>query len=112
MWIGDLSDDRRPGPHIDRPSPGKTLFTTDNGNPFCRLAHSKVFRRHTARVQGWPVGATWHYRRHYAATRWIRLGVEVPTVSMMLGHRQISTTYDWYVDVVADALHRAASMLV
>jgi site-specific recombinase XerD len=81
------------------------LFTIDNGNPFRRSANSKAFRRHTAKVEGWPDRATWHYLRHYAATRWIRLGVEVPTVSAMLGHKQVSTTYDWYVNVDADSLH-------
>ncbi|CAN5838123.1 hypothetical protein BH23ACT5_BH23ACT5_14740 [soil metagenome] len=111
VWIAELSDDWQPGPHIDGPSPGRALFSTENGNPFRRSAHSKVFWRHADRVPGWPPDATWHYLRHYAATRWIRLRVEVPTVSTMLGHSQISTTYDWYVDVDADALHRAANTL-
>lgn len=110
-WIHELPTNSPSGPHIDGQQPGRLLFTTQNGNPFRRSAHSKVFRRHTARVSGWPPDATWHYLRHYAATRWIRIGVEVPTASVMLGHSQVSTTYDWYVNVDKDALDRAALVL-
>jgi hypothetical protein len=30
---------------------------------------------------------------------------------MMLGHRQVSTTYNWYVNVDSQALERAAKTL-
>ncbi|MGH8870972.1 MAG: tyrosine-type recombinase/integrase [Acidimicrobiia bacterium] len=111
IWLSELPPNPPTGAHIDGRQPGRLLFTTDNGNPFRRSAHSKVFRRHTNKISGWPRDATWHYLRHYAATRWIRLGVEVPTVSVMLGHSQVSTTYDWYVNVDEDALDRAALVL-
>ena len=111
VWIKELDKGWAPGSHIEGDFPGRLIFCARSGNPFRRSAYGKVFWRHAHRVAGWPVNATWHYLRHYAATRWIRLGVEVPTVSAMLGHRQISTTYDWYVNVDAQALERAAKTL-
>ena len=110
-WIADLDDDWETGPHFDGGLPERLLLSTRNGNPFRRSARGKVFWRHAGLITGWPTEATWHYLRHYCATRWIRLGVEVPTVSMMLGHRQVSTTYNWYVNVDSQALERAAKTL-
>lgn len=82
-----------------------------NGNPFRRSAWTKVFWRSADKVKGWPPKATWHYLRHYCATWWLREGIEIPTVSKMLGHSKISTTLDWYVNTDEDSLNRAASLL-
>jgi len=110
-WVESLPVRPR-GPHIDGDYPEGLLFTARNGNPIRRSAWSKVFRRHTSQIDGWPEGASWHYLRHFCATRWINpppagLGIEVPTVSKMLGHANVSTTYEWYVDTDAEALARA-----
>lgn len=96
---------------VDGPTPLDLVFQAANGNPFRRSNFRHVVRRHVKRIEGWPEHATWHYLRHYCATWWLRLGIEVPTVSKMLGHSQVSTTYDWYVNVDAEAMDRAADKL-
>lgn len=91
--LADLGEVPR-GPNIvagARALPQRLFFTRE-GNPFRRSHLRTLFDRATAEVPGWPEGATWHYLRHYAATRWIRRQVDVATVSKMLGHRQVSTT--------------------
>lgn len=117
-WIEHLPHRPR-GPHVDSDYPEGLLFTARNGNPIRRSAWNKVFWRYASQVTaggGWPEGATWHYLRHFCATRWINpepagLGIEVPTVSKMLGHANVSTTYEWYVDTDAEALERARARM-
>lgn len=94
----------------DATPPGR-LFYGSNGNPFQRGNWRRVLSRHTDAIGSWPEGATWHYLRHYCATRWIRAGIEVPTVSKMIGHSQVSTTMNWYVDTDAESLNRALGTL-
>src|SRR5690606_28183532 len=96
---------------VDGPMPSDLIFQSVNGNPIRRSNFRHVVKRHVSRIGGWPEHATWHYLRHYCATWWLRLGIEVPTVSKMLGHSQVSTTYDWYVNVDAEAMDRAADKL-
>ena len=96
---------------VDGPMPPDLVFQAANGNPLRRSNFRHVLRRHVRGIEGWPEHATWHYLRHYSATWWLRLGIEVPTVSKMLGHSQVSTTYDWYVNVDAEAMDRAADKL-
>lgn len=129
-FVDEHFDDGLPaGPAVDGHQPAGLLFRTSTGNPFRRSAFGKVFDRHRRRVAaavGWPGidrhhpddrerdahrVATWHYLRHYAATRWLRLGVELPTVSRMLGHSQVSTTLDWYVSTDEQALARTQRVL-
>lgn len=92
-------------------APAGRLFYTSTGNPFQRGNWRKILGRHTHAIGSWPQGATWHYLRHYCATRWIRAGVEIPTVSKMIGHSQVSTTMNWYVDTDAESLNRALETL-
>jgi len=99
------------GHKIEGRTPPGRLFAASTGNAISRSNWRSSFHSMLKEVDGWPDDATFHYLRHYCATRWIRIGVEIPTVSRMLGHAQISTTLDWYVDTDADALERAAQIL-
>lgn len=92
-------------------TPSGRLFYAASGNPFLRGNWRRILKRHTEAVWSWPEGATWHYLRHYCATRWIRAGVEIPAVSSMIGHSQVSTTMNWYVDTDTDSLNRASATL-
>lgn len=100
-----------PAPSLDGNTPANRLFHAATLNPIRRGNWRRVFRRHRDRVDSWPDGATWHYMRHYCATRWVRAGLEIPAISSMIGHSQISTTHNWYVAGDQDTLPRAAKRL-
>jgi integrase len=110
-WMRDYTP-RPAAPNVTGQMYPDLLFQNlSNGNPFRRSAWTKVFWRSADKVKGWPSKATWHYLRHYCATWWLREGIEIPTVSAMLGHSKISTTLDWYVNTDEDSLNRAATVL-
>jgi integrase len=53
-------------------------------------------------------GATWHTLRHTRASRLLQAGVDIVTVSKLLGHSNIQTTLR-YAHLVKGALHAAAN---
>ncbi|MBC7092006.1 MAG: tyrosine-type recombinase/integrase, partial [Nitrososphaeria archaeon] len=65
------------------------LFTTRNGEmtpDYLRMIIKKIARK---------VGLPWihpHSLRHYAATNWLRAGMNIKIVQELLGHSQLSTT--------------------
>lgn len=107
----DVLPDWPDGNKIEGSIPQGRLFAASTGNAISRSNWRSSFHSMLKEVDGWPQDATFHYLRHYCATRWIRIGVEIPTVSRMLGHAQVSTTLDWYVDTDSGALERAAQVL-
>lgn len=100
-----------PAPGVNGITPRNRLFHASTLNPIRRSNWRKVFHRHRDRIDSWPDGATWHYMRHYCATRWVRAGLEIPAISTMIGHSQISTTHNWYVAGDEETLPRAAAQL-
>lgn len=52
-----------------------------------------------------------HVLRHTFATRCIEAGMNPKTLQKILGHANLSTTMDTYVDVTSDSLHEGISLL-
>ena len=57
---------------------------------------SKIYRK--AGIEG----ATMHTLRHTYATRCFEAGVDIKAVSEQLGHKEVKTTYDFYVHLFED----------
>ncbi|HUF54307.1 MAG TPA: site-specific integrase, partial [Dehalococcoidia bacterium] len=53
----------------------------------------------------------WHSLRHTAATQWLRLGVDVFSVSRRLGHSSASFTMDVYAHMLTGQQRQAAEAL-
>ena len=97
-------------------TPVGRLFAREDGAPHRRGEQSKLLREMTAKVSAvggpWPVGATWHYLRHFCATYWLRdQKMDAETVSTMIGHENLSTTMDWYVNTDQETINRAIETL-
>ena len=45
-------------------------------------------------------GHRWHDLRHFAATKWVHVGVDIKTVSLWLGHSNSAITHQLYVGAV------------
>ena len=56
-------------------------------------------------------GAHFHTLRHTFATRLLELGVDVKTVSALLGHSSARTTLDFYVHSLSEQQHAAVALL-
>ena len=97
-------------------TPVGRLFAREDGAPHRRGEQSKLLRKMTAKVSAvggpWPDGATWHYLRHFCATYWLRdQKMDAETVSTMIGHENLSTTMDWYVNTDQETINRAIETL-
>jgi len=65
----------------------------------------RLNRGNFERAIGWKAassGHRFHDLRHTAATRWIRLGIDVKTVSVWLGHSDSAITHRTYVGWLTD----------
>lgn len=82
------------------------VFTTDTGTPI-HPSHVTDTLRTLARQAGLPP-IRLHDLRHGAATHALSAGVDMKTISDMLGHSSITITADTYTNV-ADELKRAAA---
>lgn len=56
-------------------------------------------------------GAHFHTLRHSFATRLLELGVDVKTVSVLLGHSSAKTTLDFYAHSLMDRQRSAMELL-
>ncbi len=81
------------------------LWEGEIGSPVTYEAIMSLLRR-LCRKTG--VRATPHMFRHTRATEWIRDdGLSLEVVSRLLGHRDIQTTHDTYVNLTAQDLRKA-----
>jgi len=71
------------------PTDKKALFTTKNGRLTPTYLRNIIKRR--AKQAGLPWIHT-HSLRHYAATNWLRAGLNIRIVQELLGHESIETT--------------------
>lgn len=56
-------------------------------------------------------GATMHTLRHTYATRCHEAGVDIKTISEQLGHQEVSTTYNIYIDLFEDTKEKEIDKL-
>ena len=61
-------------------------------------------------IQAGITGASWHCLRHTFASRLLRQGVDIVTVSKLLGHSTLQTTMR-YVHLVRSQLHEAVNLV-
>ena len=92
-----------------RRSDSDLVFPNRNG-AFCSYASirrmmQRVFRRAQVPVRGF------HVFRHTFATNLFAQGVEVKTVSSILGHSSVKITYDIYIHSIQEQEARAVAML-
>src|SRR5581483_1304336 len=92
---------------------GDLVFCTPSGEPLSRTAVSAAFvdRLASAGLRR----RRFHDLRHGAATLWLAAGVDLKTVSALLGHSTISTTANIYTGVLdtlkADAAARMTRLM-
>jgi integrase len=92
---------------------GDLVFTNSIGNPLIGSTVTHQFKDRL-RTAGLPV-RRFHDLRHGAATLWLAAGVDLKTVSALLGHSNIATTANVYTGVLdslrRDAVDRMANLL-
>ena len=92
---------------------GDLVFTNSIGNPLIGSTVTHQFKDRL-RAAGLP-DRRFHDLRHGAATLWLAAGVDLKTVSALLGHSNIATTANVYTGVLdslrRDAVDRMANLL-
>lgn len=96
------------GPLWEEEIPG-LIFTTALGRPRCGTAVTHTFHRLLA--EAGVRQRTFHTLRHSAATLVLAGGVDLKTVSTMLGHSQIGLTADTYASVLPGLQREAAARM-
>jgi integrase len=93
---------------------GDLIFCTRAGEPLNRTTISRAFRDRL-QIAGLQ-RRRFHDLRHGAATLWLAAGVDLKTVSALLGHSTISTTANIYTGVLdslkADAAERMTRLMM
>ena len=90
------------------------VFTTDNGRMVNPRNLLKSLKRASVRIglEEHPLGGvTVHTLRHYVATHLLNNGVEITTVSRILGHESIQTTVDLYGHLLDESRKKALNLL-
>lgn len=90
--------------HLERfPSvAGEPVFRSARGRRWTRGSFGEVWRPAKVRA-GLPDWAHWHALRDVAASTWIRQGVDVRTVMVLLGHASSEETLRTYARLWPDA---------
>jgi integrase len=94
--------------HLRRTSEGEFVFRNDRGNPWHRSALSLRIQR-CRRRQGISRAASLYAVRHQFATAAIVRGVDVKTLSQLLGHQSTRMT-EYYVHMSGEREHLVESM--
>ena len=84
------------------------IISTTGDSPLTKSTFDGIYERYQKEV---GITATAHQLRHSFATVAIENGVDIKSVSEILGHKQISTTLDIYTDFRRVALERSRSAL-
>ncbi|MFP5528399.1 tyrosine-type recombinase/integrase [Peptococcus simiae] len=79
------------------------MFQTSNLTPYCQTNVLKHLKR-LLKKAGLPEDITNHTLRHTFATRLVEQGTDISIVKELLGHEDISTTADYYIDISTDLL--------
>jgi integrase len=89
-----------------------------DGDPlFQTLAGTRTSPRNILRqfkVVGEIIGCEWvnmHTMRHTFASNLFRKKVDIKTISKLLGHKKVSTTYDIYVHIIDDIVDESVQVL-
>lgn len=103
------------------PSKNNLVFATKNGNHFISAYVRRKHREVCERAKIRPYfdasgdiqygGITFHGLRHTFATRLIESGIDVKTVSEILGHKNVMITLNTYVHSTEDSKLRAMESL-
>lgn len=89
--------------------PDAPLFQTDAGN---RPAMGYLRKRFKS--AGTAIGCAWvnlHTMRHTFASKLFSKKVDIKVISKLLGHKDVSTTYDIYVHFINDVVEDAVQVL-
>lgn len=78
----------------------KYVFSTSNGNRVYPRNVDRMFRSVLKKCCIKPTGV--HTLRHTFASRLFAKGVDVKTVSELLGHSEVSITYDTYIHLIQE----------
>lgn len=91
--------------------PTDLLFPAPRGGPKRRSNWNRRSWRPAHEAAGWPASLTFHSLRHFAASDWLRRGIELPDASRMLGHSSPRFTAARYVGADSEHVDRALSVL-
>lgn len=89
--------------------PDAPLFQTDKGN-----RPTMSYLRKRFKSAGKAIGCDWvnlHTMRHTFASRLFAKGVDIKIISKLLGHAEVSTTYDIYVHIINDVVENSVEVL-
>lgn len=98
--------------HLHEITGDKTyVMTTKNGNIMLPRQIDRMFRK-VQTTAGLPEDRTFgvHALRHTFATRLFRAGVDVKVVSEILGHSDVTITYNTYIHVIEEQKRAAATL--
>ena len=91
------------------------VFTNEKGAPICPRALLRVLQRASARANvnssGGSASIGIHTLRHFVASKLLTAGVDMLTVSRILGHDSIQTTVDIYGHIEDKSRKLALSLL-
>lgn len=90
-------------------SHGHTYVFASGGRPLDPRSLQRRFAQFTKEIG--LSGVHFHTLRHSFATRLIELGVDMKTVSVLLGHSSVKTTLDFYVHSLLDQQRQAVDKL-
>ena len=85
------------------------VFTNSRGNPFI-ATNLRSRWQSTCKEIGIPYKGV-HSLRHTFATRALEKGIDIKTVSSILGHKNVTTTMDVYQDVFSKQKKKAARIM-
>jgi integrase len=103
VLLGELRD------HWRKHRPADWLFPGRTGRPVDVATLQRAFQP-ARRAAGLPEGVTIHTLRHCFATHLLEAGTDLPTLQVLLGHGQLSTTLR-YIHLRSDRLAGVQSPL-